>query len=211
MIEVGKDYFLLLFDMKNSTKLSAVKAKDKFEKLEDAIQHFNDQLQSQIALPMSINYGDEIAGLFYSPKSFYLVADQFRQILFPETTIRFVAIKGQVAVVSDDIRQIGGTIFKKANEEMVRLKKEDKFSWWGIDSAPINESLTALSELSNAVINDMSEYQREVYSLLKQGFNQKEIAQKLDKYAQSVWDAVQRSKAAYVLQAEKAIFQLLKK
>lgn len=209
MIKVGKDYFLLLFDMKNSTKLPAIKAKDKFDKLEDSIQYYNDQLRYEIALPMSINYGDEIAGLFHSPQSFYLIASQFRQILYPDTTIRFVAIKGQVAVVSDDIRQIGGTIFKKANEEMVRLKKDDNFSWWGIHKEPINQSLTALSELSNAVINDMSEYQREVYSLLKLGLNQKEIAQKLDKYAQSVWDAVQRSKAVYVLQAEKAIFQLL--
>jgi transcriptional regulator len=210
MIEIEKDYYLLLLDMKNSTKLPAEKAKEKFDQLDNSISYFNDQLRDELALPMSINYGDEIAGLFHSPQSFYQIASQFRQILFPDTTIRFVSIKGRVAVASDDIRQIGGSIFKKANEEMLRLKKEDKFSWFGIDTEPVNSSLTALSELSNAVINDMSEYQREVYNLLKMGLNQKEIAQKLDKYAQSVWDAVQRSKAAYVLQAEKAISQMLK-
>jgi len=208
-MNAGNEYYLLLFDIKNSTKLKASLAREKFDRLENAIIELNSTYSEEMSLKMSINYGDEIAGLFYTPKSFYLIADKFREIMYPETSLRFVAIKGKIAVISNDIRQIGGTIFKQANTEMVRLKKENIFSWWGIDKKPTDHALTALSELSNAVINDMSSYQREVYQLLKLGLNQKEIAKKLDKYAQSVWDAIQRSKATNVLLAEEAISRLL--
>lgn len=209
MLKTNKSYYLLLFDIKDSTKLSSNKAKEKYDHFEKSIMLFNKQLNNDIALPISINYGDEIAGLFTSPRPFYQIVSKFRQIVYPETIIRFVAVKGKVTVASNDMRQVGGTIFKTANNEMSRLKKEERFCWWGIDKEPINESLTALCEVSDLLLNEMSVYQRSVFMLLSEGLNQKEIALKLNKYSQSIWDAIQRSKAEYIIRAENAIVKLL--
>jgi len=78
-----------------------------------------------------------------------------------------------------------------------------------IGDAAVSSALGALTEISNAVLEDMTRYQREVYRLLASGLNQGEIAARLGKYPQSVSDAVKRGHAELVIEASAAISELL--
>ena len=45
---------------------------------------------------------------------------------------------------------------------------------------------------------------------MQEGLTQKQIALKLGKFTQSVWDAIRRSKAIYVIEAEQTVNLILK-
>lgn len=196
-------------DVKDSTALPNKSINDKMKQLEIELIKINKDFSKQIAIPLSISYGDEIAGLFNSPENLYNIVIGIRKILYPLTSIRFASVKGKISTESKDIRKVGGPIFKKASIAMNNLKETNGYAFWQFDNEIYNKSLGSLCEISNALINDMSIYQREVYELLKTGLSQREIATQLGKYSQSVWDAVQRSKAVYVIEAQKTINMIL--
>lgn len=204
-MELDSNYFLLLVDIKNSSELPNRKMDKKFQELEKTLTELNDRYKNDLELPLSVSYGDEIAGLFKHPENIYPTVATIRSVLYPLTGIRFVVAEGKISRVSEDIRKIGGKIFKVANKTMEELKDKNLFCSWKLNNDLNNKILNSLCELTNVLIENMSDYQRNVYELLKQGKSQKEIAELLNKYAQSVWNAIQTGKATYILQAEEAI------
>jgi hypothetical protein len=202
-------YYILLVDIINLTQLPFKDFDLMMNLLETKLNDINIDYKKDLVLPLSINYGDEIAGLFYTPENIFNVVDQIRGILAPLTNIRFVVVKGKIGRASTDIRKIGGVIFKVANEAIEELKKNDRLCSWLIGNDPIDKTLEVLCEICKVIKGDMSDYQREVYELLKKGLSQKQIAVKLNKYTQSVWDAIQRSKANYIIEAEKTVNLIL--
>ncbi|HRP56724.1 hypothetical protein [Agriterribacter sp.] len=100
-------------------------------------------------------------------------------------------------------------IFKKASMAITQLKAGNNYASWQLGNTILDKSLDSLCEISNALINDMSEYQRKVFNLLSAGLTQKEIANQLSKYPQSVWDAIQRSKAVYIINAQNTVNLIL--
>ncbi len=209
LVNLKNTYFLLLIDVRNSTGLPSKAMNDKMKLLEATLIKLNKEFSDQIALPLSISYGDEIAGLFHSPKNFYDIIMRIQQLFYPLTSIRFASVKGKISMESKDIRKVGGPIFKKASNAISNLKETNNYASWHLGNIIQDRSLESLCEISNALIKDMSDYQRKVFDLLSAGHTQKEIAQQLGKYTQSVWDAVQRSKAVYVIKAQKTINLIL--
>lgn len=209
MINLKNKYFLLLIDIRSSTELPSKAVNEKMKLLEATLLQLNTELSKDMALPLSISYGDEIAGLFHSPHNLYNIIKVIQNTFYPLTTIRFAAVKGKISMESEDIRKVGGIIFKKASIAINQLKASNNYASWQLGNTILDKSLNSLCEISNALINDMSEYQRKVFNLLSTGLAQKEIANQLSKYPQSVWDAIQRSKAVYVIDAQKTINLIL--
>jgi hypothetical protein len=179
------------------------------KELELQLKKINRTYKKEIALPLSINYGDEIAGLFESPKNIYDIVSDIRRTLYPQTTIRYAVVRGKVAVSSTDIRKVGGTVFKEANQAIKQLKEIGGYSYWQFGNKSKDLSLVALTETTNLLLTEMTEYQREVYEMLSKGHSQTDIAKKLNKYVQSVWDAIGRGNAEYVIKMEDAIRAVL--
>lgn len=209
MVNLKSKYFLLLIDIRSSTELPGKAINEKMKRLETTLLQLNKQFSKDVALPLSISYGDEIAGLFHSPHHFYNIIKVIQNTFYPLTTIRFAAVKGKISMESQDIRKIGGMIFKKASTAINQLKASNNYASWQLGNTILDKSLDSLCEISNALVNDMSEYQRKVFNLLSAGLTQKEIANQLSKYPQSVWDAIQRSKAVYVIDAQKTVNLIL--
>jgi hypothetical protein len=210
-MDLDTDYYLLLIDIIDSTKqLQAADFNNKLDLLEKLLTEINKKYKKNIVLPVNISYGDEIAGLFSAPENIYDVVIKIRRALQPHTNIRFVVVKGKVARISTDIRKIGGMIFKKASEAVELLKKNDRFCSWHFENDLTNRTLDSLCEISNVIVQDMSEYQLNVFDLLRKGLMQKQIAVELKKHTQSISDVIQRSKANHVLEAEQTINLILK-
>lgn len=208
-MDARADYYLLLIDIRGSTRLAMPKARQLMEKLEVELRRINRTLKPKPVLGLSMSYGDEVAGLFTTPARLFDVLMAVRNVLHPGVGLRFVVTRGKIAVSSKDIRKVGGEVFKKANEAMQRIKKRNRFCCWLLGEPIFDAVLTSLVEMSNALLEDMTQYQREVFILLEQGFAQKIVARKLKKHPQSVSDAVKRSKAGIVLDAHRAIRGLL--
>ncbi len=189
--------------------LSAADRARVFQTLEEELQRINSTITPKPVRNLQISYGDEIAGLFDSPVNLYNVVDAVQQAIFEIGKIRFVAVCGYAGVVTEDIRQIGGEVFKSAGKLMSDLKRSRSFCRWSLGDTLQDRILTSLTEMSNLLLNNMTSYQYKVYCLLKSGASQVEIAAKLLKHQQSVSDAVKRGSAEEVLQAEETIRAVL--
>lgn len=208
-MDVSKPYFLLLIDLKRSSQIHPADGKAAFNRLLRNLPLLNESLNPRPALGMSLNYGDEISGLFETPASLSHAIEKIRDLLYPQIRIRYVVARGHIGHDSPDITQVGGKAFKRANEAMKQIKKRNRYCHWDTDQDWIDGVLISLSELSNTLIEKMTDYQRDVYLQLKQGHQQKEIRINLGKHQQSVSEAVRRSGAEIVIDAENRLQTIL--
>lgn len=209
MVSSSQSYYLLLLDLKKSTSISSKSLQKSFKRLKLLLEQLNDSPSPKPVIPLTISYGDEIAGLFHSPKEFYNLISRLRAVLYPDLRFRFVAARGKIGVASQDIRAVGGEVFKKADEQLKRLKRQDAFCHWSLKSQEQDAILASLTEMANTLLEKMTPYQRSVCNLLDAGLSQKEIAKKLKKYPQSVSDAVKRSAADQVVESGHIINTIL--
>jgi len=210
-LSADKDYYLLLLDIRRSTRLSAADRAWLFSELGKKLDELNHHLVPKPVVPLAVNYGDEVAGVFSSPALFYQIVSDLRETISPVTTFRFAATRGPIGVTSTDIREVGGKVFKRAAEIISRLKKRNGFSGWDVSDEITDATLNSLTEMSNTLLEKMTDYQRTVYRYLSAGFSQKAIAEKLGKHPQSVSNAVRKSAADKVVAAGKVITDILKR
>ncbi len=207
-VELNRPYYLLLTDVKGSTRLAGEVWGSLIERLKAEVGELTGRYKP--ALGLSLNYGDEVTGFFEKPADLYAIAIALGEAVYPETLIRFVAVKGMIGAASQNISEVGGPVFKKASVLMDRIKKERRYSRWSLGVSQVDRALDALSESAHFVRSNMTPYQREVYLLLKEGLNQSQIAERLGKQPQSVSDAVKRGGAERVIECEEAIQSVLK-
>jgi DNA-binding NarL/FixJ family response regulator len=204
-----RPHCLILIDLRESTRLEPPQATRVMGRLEAALEEMNEDLGAVLAVPLTISYGDEVAGLLTSPVDLYDIASRVRDAAHPDARIRFVVARGMVGVPGADIRKVGGAVFKAASEAMQTVKAGRMFAAWQLGDPVLDAALTSLTGLTNALIEGMTAYQRRVFVLLRGGLPQKEIAARLGKLQQSVSDAVRRGSAELVLEGERAIRELL--
>lgn len=210
-LQTNKHYYLLLIDIKQSTSQSPRKRQKIFDQLESIIKELNKKVDPKPAFKLTISYGDEVAGLFETPVRLYNIISQIREALFPLAKFRFVVAYGKIGVAADDIRKVGGEVFKIADEHIERLKKQNRFCRWLLKDEYHSSVLTALTEMSNALIERMTPYQRQVWQMLESGLNQNEIAVRLKKYPQSISNAVKKGRVDLQIDATQTINQILLK
>ena len=208
-LQINKSYYLLLVDIKKSTRHSPKIRQKIFEKLEVTIKEINQKPQHRPAFKLTISYGDEIAGLFDTPIRLYDIVSELREALYPDAHFRCVVASGKIGVAADDIRKVGGQVFKDADEYIERLKKQDRFCYWALEDSHQSAILNSLTEMSNNILERMSPYQRQNWQLLESGLSQKEISERLDKYPQSVSNALKQGGADLVLNSGVIINEIL--
>jgi len=199
---------LFMGDVADSTAIDAPAYSSAFQALERAITSINRSVKAD--LPLSLQYGDEVSGLYETPGDAWQIATQLRDALHPTTALRFVVVRGKVGRLDSDIRKVGGQIFKVANTLMTRAKHENRFGLWRLNDEE-DKILDALTAAASHLWREMSSYQENIYRLRRQGRNYKDIQAELDKHQQSVSKAAQRGGIEIVIEAEQAIEQVLKK
>jgi DNA-binding CsgD family transcriptional regulator len=208
-LDLDRKYVLLLADVTASSRLKPASREEIFAHLRKTNGMLNRKFRDHLVIKLSISYGDEIAALFSQCKYAYPVIDRLREAASPETTLRFVVVKDRIGIDSEDIRQLGGPVFGEANRRMNLIKTKNRFCSWALGNEPLDEILDSLTEMSNLLIESMTAYQRQVWQLLKSGHSQKQIAEKLGKFPQSVSEALSRGAGELVIDAEQRILHLL--
>ncbi|MEM7767093.1 MAG: hypothetical protein AAF253_06355 [Pseudomonadota bacterium] len=199
------DYFLLLADLKRSTDLDAAGSARLFGRLNQALTDWSDACSGDLLAGLDLNYGDEFAGLFVRPNRIYEVVDGVRDALRGYGRFRVAIARGRIGAVSEDTSQMGGPVFKLANDALSSLKSRGQFAQWVLGNPLIDETLSVLTEAGNTLREDMTDYQYRVFQHLRDGTSQREIAAQLGKFEQSVSDAAKRGHADLALQIDQAI------
>jgi hypothetical protein len=112
-MDTNRDYYLLLIDVRGSTKLAPKRIDRVMDRLATELPRINRRLGRELALGLRVSYGDEVAGLFASASRLYDAAVAVRDVLYPDAGLRFVVAKGRIAVASRDIRKVGGLVFRQ--------------------------------------------------------------------------------------------------
>lgn len=204
-----KRYFLLLADVKGSVRQSRTKAPYFMEQLLPELVRLNQRLEGDLVHPLEVNYGDEFAGLFSSPRSIYQVVSELRDLMRDTAEFRFVVAYDRIGFAGASIPEIGGPVFETAARLLSRLKKERGFSRWAVSDEPVNTALTALTNSAAALIDEMTPYQHIVYMFQKAGLSGIEIAEKLGKDSRSVSNAKKAGHSKAVIENEIAINTML--
>lgn len=196
--------FLFLADVADSTRLDQpVRV---YERLDGVCREFNARLSPPI--PLQRQYGDEVAGLLEDVTALYEIVSSLRAAAYPETRIRFVALRGDVGVIDSDISKVGGEVFKRASAQIEALKRKDRFGYFGIDPH-YDVALNALVRTSNYLLEAMTDRQRKVYELLQEEKTHEQIAEQFKVSRQAISDAAKRGGAEIILESEAAIRKLL--
>jgi len=204
-------YYLLLADIKSSVRLSAKKNTNLMAQLLPQLERQNQRLASEIIYPLEVNYGDEFAGLFSSPRALYNVVSDIRDALRGLASFRFVTAHGRIGYAGGTIREMGGPVFETASRSLIQLKKRREFSDWQIADPATNLSLTALTNAAATLIDEMTPYQHIVYMFQKAGLKGADIAAKLGKDPRSISNAKKTGHANTVIQTEQALNAVLDK
>lgn len=204
-------YYLLLADIKGSVSLSSKTNTTLMEQLIPQLERQNQRLASDLIYPLEVNYGDEFAGLFATPRALYQVVADVRDALRGVARFRFVTAQGRIGYAGGTIREMGGPVFETASRALIQLKKRREFSDWQIADPATNLSLTALTNAAATLIDEMTPYQHIVYMFQKAGLSGAEIAHKLAKNPRSVSNAKKTGHAKTVIQVENALAAILAK
>ena len=210
-MDARPEYYLFLADLKHSSRLEVEAAKALSARLEDWLDDWRQRHGNALILGPSLNYGDEISALLAIPDPLFDLAHEMRHIVRPYTDFRFVVAQGPFSVINDDITQVGGATFKKANDAIGKITKQNRFCQWLLQDPDMSDVIGALTETTNVLVRQMTDYQYNVYALLRTGEKQIDIAERLEKSAQSVSDAVKRGAIDEVIDAEEVIRRQLRK
>jgi hypothetical protein len=209
-LSTRKNYYLVLADLRGATRTTPGRLRKALNSIQGAVRQINRSHRNLVVVPFALNYGDEVAGLVQSLEPTYDIADSIREAAYPYTRVRFVINRGRIGVASEDITQIGGPVFKEAQQLITNLKRDQAAFIWNVGTAFDNGLLSLLSVLVNSMIEDLTPYRHSIWRLLREGENQRQVARELRKHPQSVSQAVRKGNIAAISRTEEIIREILK-
>lgn len=206
--------FVFLADIRGSTELSRADAAALRARILQVLPALRARYRPTVGLDLV--RGDEIAGVFadgYEEKQrvwrppLHRLVVELRGSLRGLARLRYSVAYDTLGPISDEVTQIGGLAFKQANHNLQRIKRSGRFSAWSLGDAlgADEQILEAMSNASDALVRDMTDYQFQVYARLSEGGSQKSVAEALGKSPQSVSDAVKRGRVEEAIDIESAI------
>ncbi|MEM7328717.1 MAG: hypothetical protein AAF437_08265 [Pseudomonadota bacterium] len=204
-MDANTRYYLIVGDIKGSVALSPARTASMMDQVMAQLERQNQRQRADIIYPLEVNYGDEFAGLFSTPRSFYQIVCDLRDALRGTAAFRFVTAHGRIGYAGGSIREMGGPLFETASRSLIRLKKKKQFSDWQISDPATNQALSAMTNAAADLIDDMTPYQHIVYMFQKAGLKGTEIAEKLGKDPRSISNAKKAGHTGTVLQLEQAM------
>ena len=203
------DYYLLLADLKASSRLSSQAGDATMSRLLPELEWQNQRASADLVYPLEVNYGDEFAGLFRRPALIHRIVSEIRDMLRPVAAFRFVVARGRIGYAGGTIREMGGPVFETAATELNRLKKRKDHGAWFIAEATTNAALSAMTNAACSFVDEMTDYQHAVFLLQKAGLSGNQIAEKLTKNPRSVSNAKKTGHAKTVIEIEHAMDAML--
>jgi hypothetical protein len=208
-VSTKRDYFLLIIDLEGSTGLAPRKIKEATHSLSRVLASLSATHKADLALPLKQHYGDEVAALLHSPRAIYEIVDAVRDVVHPYTRVRFVVTRGRIGQAAKDISLVGGSVFKDAVRLMSMLKKKSSRASWQI-GGPVEQSvLQALSDMSDGLIDDLTEFRYRIWRLLRTGSPQSQVARTMKRHPQSISSAVAGGHLRALIEGEEAIRAVL--
>lgn len=174
------------------------------------LERQNDRAGNDVVYPLEVNYGDEFAGLFSTPRQLNRITSDLRDVLRPHGAFRFVVAYGRVGFAGGTIREMGGPVFEAAAHALSDLKKARQYGDWQVGTSATNLALNAMTNAACTLVAEMTDYQHAVFLAQKAGLSGQEIAEKLSKNPRSVSNAKKTGHAKTVIQLEAAMDALLK-
>ncbi len=212
-ISTETSYFLLLADLQGSTRLPPQVYQRVTGRLGAVLHELTVRHADAFALPLTQQYGDEIAALLTRAGPIYDILDAIRDVLHPDTDLRCIVTHGRIGRSSSNVGLVGGPVFKAAQERMFDLKRAGVAKrspiLWEIGSPFERTVLQALSDLTNALSEDLSPVQRQVWRKVRQGIPQRQVAEELGKKPQSVSRAVAGGNVMQLVAGEGALRTVL--
>lgn len=202
-------YYLLLGDLRGSTRLTSQQADTVHQRLTDVLGKVNVEEAAMLVSPLEINYGDEFAGLFLESAPALRAILRIRHQLHGLTSFRYAVAYGRVGTFTSATRSMGGPVFKLANDSLETLKRQGRFAAWTISDDYTNQLMTTLAGIENTLIEAMTEYQYEVHVMSQSDLSQKEIAEHLGKFEQSVSSSLKRGNSDLTTQTTALMHQTL--
>jgi hypothetical protein len=209
-LSTRRDYFLVLIDLEGSTSLPPGKLKEATRSLHRELVSLSKAHKTDLALPVRQHYGDEVAALLRSPRSIYEIVDAVRDAVRPYTGVRYVVGCGRIGQTAREISLVSGPVFKDADRQMTLLKKKktSRASWQ--IGAPVERSvLQALSDMSDSLIEDLTDFRYGIWRRLRRGSSQSQIAQTMKRHPQSISNAVAGGHLRALIEGEQAIAAVL--
>lgn len=209
-LSTRRDYFLVLIDLEGSTGLPPGKLKQATQSLHRELVTLSRVHQTDLALPVRQHYGDEVAALLRSPRSIYEIVDAVRDAVHSYTGVRYVVGHGRIGQAAKDISLVSGPVFKDAHRQMTLLKKQkaSRASWQ--IGGPVERSvLQALSDMSDSLIEDLTDFRYGIWRHLRRGSSQSQIARTMKRHPQSISNAVAGGHLRALIEGEQAIAAVL--
>ena len=208
-LSTARTYFLLILDLEGSTGLAPRKLKEATRSLNRVLATLSEAHKADLALPLKQHYGDEVAALLRSPRGIYEIVDAVRDAVHPYTRVRHVATQGRIGQAAREISLVGGPVFKDAERLMTLLKKKASRASWQVGGPVQRSALQALSDMSDSLIEDLTEFRYRIWRLLRAGSSQSEVARTMRRHPQSISNAVAGGHIRALIEGEAAIRAVL--
>jgi len=200
----------MLVDLEGSTRLPPARLKAATRILQKELASLSGRHRADLLLPLRQQYGDEIAALLRTPRAVYEIVDAVRHAVRPYTGVRYVVTQGRIGQAAGEISLVGGPVFKEAEQLMRVLKKRRApASIWQIGEPVQRSVLQALADMSDSLIEDLTDFRYSIWRNLREGKSQSQVAGSMKRHAQSISNAVAAGHLRALILGEKAMSAVL--
>lgn len=171
----------------------------------------NSEHEKDIEIPLQLNYGDEISGLFNNPLACYRCVNEFYKLLKDVIGFRYCVSEGDISFPSNDMTEIGGTAFKRANRVMdTKLKRKKwRFCEWVLEDSILSQTITSLANLCFELKEKMTNLQWDVYKGYAEGIEPLQLSEDMQRSVNRIYQLNIRSSGHIIHDSECQIRTLL--
>lgn len=181
----SEDTWIVLGDVVDSRKITDREAFER--KLAETLDQINNRYERDIVSDfVGLKGIDEIGGVLGSVNSLVDIQRSICLGVHPRE-IRLVVVRGEIKRVDvEDMREMDGTGFIKADDELHKIEQSDMtFSLSGLNPG-VDELATASINMLDLVRNDWTERRVEIFDEFLRAETQKAVAEKLGITQQAV-------------------------
>lgn len=203
------DFAVIIADIKASRKMSDHERWEGQLFLKSAIVQINETYTAFIEAPFMITKGDEFQGVLKDLTVVHELMDKFEQLVHP-LDLRFGIGHGKIYKMGSRIPiEMDGPAFHHANAALNFAKKKKLQVRFQTDQAPFDLQMNTIYRLVQSIKRGWNTRNYKRYWKYKELGTFQKVAEREGVSVQAVWESLYGCGALDVLQAEKAIRQML--
>jgi len=206
--KISKKYYVVLIDIKDSTKVLDRDALTK--KMSTLLVEINARYSADYHAPFEITKGDEVAAVLTSINNLLNILLYFHDTLYP-VEFRAVMEYNVLSAGLDTKRSaiIDGPAFYNANKTLLGIKNTQKYFNFNSGRQELDDAVSALMNVILWRLNDLTSSQRDILRLYQKERHQKKVAQILKISQQYIQKTLDRCKWQIFDGSEAALQTLL--